>query len=64
MGSLAPSISAVVIAVLAYLAWRDWLALRKTVPPHEQLKADVEHIRADLDTVMSWAGVKRGNVDG
>jgi hypothetical protein len=50
--------------LLAYLAWRERLALLRPLPPHEELKAEVEAIRSDLDTVMAWAGAKRGQNDG
>jgi hypothetical protein len=50
--------------LLAYLGWRERLALLRPLPPHEALKAEVESIRSDLDTVMAWAGAKRGQSDG
>jgi hypothetical protein len=50
--------------LLAYLGWREWLGLHRPLPPHEALKAEVADIRSDLDTVMAWAGAKRGQSDG
>jgi hypothetical protein len=61
---IALSVALVILGGLAYAAWRDWLTLRVVVPPHEALKAEVESIRSDLDTVMAWAGAKRGSSDG
>jgi hypothetical protein len=53
----------VVLGVLAYAAWRDWLKLHVVVPPHEALKAEVAALREDLSIVKSWANVKGGGQD-
>lgn len=44
---------------LSYLAWRDWLRLQTPLAPHEDLKREVEKLRADMDACRVALGVER-----
>lgn len=60
------SIALVALGALAYQAHRDRLALERErveatrpLPPHEELKSEVERMRVDVDAIKAWADPER-----